>query len=404
MKLPAGRPCIRVDPALSCGLRVELGACQVKERKTGMRIAIVLVMGLLAGVARAEWKLERFLISTWGSPTDEASAKAYAEAGFNVVMAKAEHLELCRKHGLQAIVMDATPELAAKLKDDQAVWGWYVRDEPAEEKLAEAAAAAAAFQVADPRHPAYVNLMAWMNLDKYYEAVKPRFLSYDYYQWWWGTQNACWRLEVHRAAALQHGQDLLCWVEANADPRWEWGKPGATYLPDNAAKLRQSVYLALAYGVRGIQWFNASLIFARGDAGQVALTASGADIKTLNLEMAALGPTLLGLTSRAVYHTEPLPPHTTAVPADLWVQSPARDLTLGLFADAQGTRYLLPVNRAVDREQTVELRCAAGTRQVTRFVTGTRTWDAVGLQPGAAGTVTAALRLAPGAGVLLKLE
>ena len=369
-----------------------------------MRLMLcVLLLCLSALDAHADWRLDRFMISTWGGPTDEASARAFADAGFNTVMGKSETLDLCRRHGLRAIVMDATPEMAAKLKSDSAVWGWYVRDEPGEDAFAATGEVVAKFHAADPNHPAYVNLMAWMNLDQYYKLVKPRFLSYDYYQWWWGSGNYCGRLEAHRDAALKHDQDLICWIESNSDPRWEWGKPGATYLPDNGPRLRQSVYLAMAYGVRGIQWFTSGLAFKGGEPSERTLNEAGQDIKLLNHEMASLGPTLLQLRSADVVHTAPVPAQARAVPADLWVQPRNRNLTLGLFADPRGGRYLMVVNRALARKQPANLWFTAA-KTVSKFDRTSRQWVALELQPGAQGKAAVRLALEPGDGALLRVE
>ncbi|MGC9316856.1 MAG: hypothetical protein ACP5KN_02325, partial [Armatimonadota bacterium] len=158
-------------------------------------------------------------------------ARAVADAGFNTVMCPAEHLDLCDQHGLRVIVRDVTPEQARALRDHPAVWGWFVQDEPKEPPSV--ADRVCAFHEADPDHPAYVNLMAWHDLDAYIGAVHPRVLSYDYYQWWWNPAHHFGRLEAHRRAALEAGIPLICWVEANADPRWEWGEKGQTRLWDN---------------------------------------------------------------------------------------------------------------------------------------------------------------------------
>lgn len=366
------------------------------------RLTLLALVFVVPAVAQAQWRLDRFMISTWGAPTDAESAQAFADAGFNTVMARVEHLDLLRPYGIRAIVMDGSPELAAKMKDDQVVWGWYVRDEPPEDAFAATGEVVAQYHEADPNHPAYVNLMAWMNLDKYYELVKPRFLSYDYYQWWWGPHNYCWRLEAHREAALKHNQDLICWVESNADPRWEWGKEGATYLPDNQAKLRQSVYLAMAYGVRGIQWFTSGLAFERGEPSERTLNAAGRDIKALNHEMAALGPILLQLRSLDVVHTAPVPDHTRPVPGDLWVQPRNRNLTLGLFEGPGRQRYVFVVNRAIDRTQPVNLAFPAGVHVLERFDVATKAWRPLELRDGARGVTATRFALKPGDGALLR--
>jgi len=199
--------------------------------------AVALLPAMMLGVATQaqQWQMTEFMISGWGAPTDEATAQAFVDAGFDTVMCKVEGLELCRTHGLKGILFDATPEFAARHQGDEAIWGYYVQDEPKAEEFAQAGERLAAFQAADPTHPGYVNLMAWMDLGQYFATVKPWFLSYDYYQWWWGPQNHFGRLAAHRQAALEAGVPLICWVEANADKRYEWGEAGAGYLPDNAA-------------------------------------------------------------------------------------------------------------------------------------------------------------------------
>jgi len=362
-------------------------------------IAILLTALVIGGAAHADWKMDSFMISLWGGPHDEATAKAYADAHFNTVMASYDMLQLCRKHGLRVMVMDGTPELAAKHKDDAGVWGWFVCDEPGEAQFEEVAGRVAKLHEADPNHPAYVNLMAWMNLKPYFETVKPRLLSYDYYQWWWGTQNHFGRLEAHRAAALEAGVPLICWVEANADPRWERGQPGATYLPDNEPKLRQSVYTALAYGVKGIQWFVESLILDRGedDKPLPKLQKAGEDSKAINAELEALGPVLVRLRAVDVFHTEPVPPSAKAVPTDLWVQAKGRHLTLGLFADEKGTSYVMVVNRDIGMRRAARIRFGRPVTRVERFDRQTRGWVEVPVR-------AVRMMLKAGDGELLRVE
>ena len=367
-------------------------------------IAAILLACLSAVPAHASWTLEPFMISAWGEPTDDASAAVFADSGLNTVMAKAENLDLCRKHGLRAIVMDGTPELATKHRDDPAVWGWYVRDEPKAEEFVVVADPVAKFQAADPNHPAYVNLMSWMDLDQYFATVKPLFLSYDFYQWWWGSANYCGRLQAHRAAALKAKVPLICWIEANSDPRWEWGKPGATTLPDNPPKLRQSVTLALAYGVRGIQWFTAGLMIGKDAAGHPALNESGQQIRAINRDIAAMGPTLLGLQSTAVYHTKPLPEHTEGVPGNLWVQASGGQLTLGLFEDAHQQRHLMLVNRDIARTRAATLTFACALAGVERLDCATKQWAPVPLYKDAKGQTALHMKLAPGDGALLRVK
>jgi len=341
-----------------------------------------------------------FMISGWGGPSDETTAAAFVDAGFNTVMANTAQLELCRAHGLRAILFDATPEFAAAHRGDGAVWGYYVQDEPRAEEFAQAGARLAAFQTADPTHPGYINLMAHMNLDEYFRTVSAWFLSYDYYQWWWGPQGQFDRLGAHRAAALKAGVPLICWVEANADKRYERGEAGAGYLPDNAVKLRQSVYGALAYGVKGIQWFTTEL--ALDKTGK--LTESGADVATINKELAVLGPVLVGLRSTGVWHTTPVPAGTEELPAGGRIATQCEALAIGSFVDdADGAEYVMVVNTSIEKPAGVSLSLSQVSDSVDELDREAGEWRTLAAA-GPEHVAKAELTLAPGDGALLRIR
>jgi len=369
-------------------------------------MVILTLAGLVAGGAGPSEQgrqLEELMVSVWGGPHDEATARAFADAHFNTVMCGRDQLDLCRRYGLKAIVMDATPQQAKALGDDPAVWGFYVRDEPKADEFEQVAGPVAEFHQAAPNRPAYVNLMAWMPLDQYLSTVRPRFLSYDYYQWWWGTQNHFGRLAAHREAALQAGIPLICWVEANADPRWEWGKPGATYLPDNAPKLRQSVYTALAYGVQGIQWFVGPLVFEQGEGGLLrpTLTQAGEDIKQINAELEALGPELLSLRSAGVTLGPRLGDQGSVPPVDTWVWSKTSRLVVGLFEGPRGERAAMVVNADVERARRAVLHLRGGPDGFRLFDRVERRWVRLATRQ-VAGASIAELDLPPGDGALIR--
>jgi len=348
------------------------------------------------------WRLSEFMISVWGEPSDEAAAQAIADAGFNTAMSSADKLDLCEKHGLRSIVRDATPETAADLADHPAVWGLYVKDEPPAEEFAAVGERVVEFHSLAPGLPAYVNLMAWMDLSDYFAIVKPKFLSYDYYQWWWNRDHHFGRLAAHRAAALEHDVPLICWVEANADKRWEWGEAGATTLPDNEPKLRQSVYTSLAYGVKGIQWFNWTLVFQRGEGGVMLpnLKESGEHIKQINAELKALGPTLIGLTSTGVYHTAPVPEGCQPQPPEMWLQTDTTELAIGDFTDRSGRRHALVANRGIERARWVVLRAAPAV-SIEVLDRSSGTWRGLAARRTTDASIIEFI-LAPGDGALLR--
>ena len=306
--------------------------------------------------------MSEFMISFWGGPKDDASAEAIVQAGFNTVMCKPDKLDLCRRHGLKALLFDAKPELAAKLSDDKAVWGYCLQDEPSNERFSALAESAAAFRQADPKHPAYINL-GWKACPRtFVDVVRPQVLSYDEYWWWWKGDYFP-MLEEYRSVAQSVAIPLICWVEANAGPDSEVG-PAKIHLNDNLARLRHSVYCPLAYGVQGIQWFVDRLIFNGSQ-----LTPAGQDVAAINAELKHLGPVLLGLRSLDVYHvaTPDVPKNTRRLPHHYWVQTATGDTILGTFKDAEGSDFLMVVNRKVDKEQPVVLRFGRPVTSVEKF-------------------------------------
>ncbi|MBN1292951.1 MAG: hypothetical protein JXB48_14010, partial [Candidatus Latescibacteria bacterium] len=232
------------------------------------------------------WEMSEFMIYVWGVPkTDnlETKAKALADAGVTIVNWEPDKLDILQKYGLKAMVHNPTPEIAAKLSKHPALWGYHCGDEPyPEDKFPPIAQQFIDLKKSDPNHPAFINMLSTTGdfLRTYMEVVKPEILSYDYYQWWWGSDRYFEKLEQLREAALLADIPLACCLEVTANPEVERGDN--TYLADNRLKLRQSVYTALAYGVKGIEWFNASAMFK---PESTELTQAGKDVKALNTEL-----------------------------------------------------------------------------------------------------------------------
>jgi hypothetical protein len=187
------------------------------------------------------------------------------------------------------------------------------------------------------------------------DVVQPEILSFDYYQWWWGSDRYFEKLEQFREAAVLAGVPLGSCIEVTANPGVEWGDN--TYLPDNARKLRQSVYTNLAYGVKMIEWFSSDILF---EPESTRLTPAGKDVAALNAEIKALSPILAKLQSVGVYHTPPLAPGTREAPKEHWVrligEQTKAGLVMGMFLDEEGGDYLMVTNRDYHRSQSVVVR------------------------------------------------
>jgi hypothetical protein len=306
-------------------------------------------------------KTFEFMVYLWGLPevADPAEqARVLVEAGFTVVDADEASIDVLARHGLKAMVRDPSPETVARLKGHPALWGYHLGDEPyPEEAFAPLVEKRRALSAVDPDPYYFVNMLSTTGefLRTYMKVAEPEILSFDYYQWWWGSDRYFEKLEEFRREASLARVPLGSCIEVNANPGIERGD--RTYLADNRAKLRQSVYTNLAYGVKAIEWFSAGILF---EPKSVKLAPWGEDVAAINREIAALGRALAPLQSIDVFHTPPLPRATRESPKEHWVQLIGEEdragLVYSLFEDEAGLDYLLVANRDYDDSQSVTVR------------------------------------------------
>ena len=315
--------------------------------------------------------LPEFLISTGWPPTNQppqAIAKALVVAKFNTVIWPLDKLEDCRSSGIKLMAEGAHADGVTTLARDPTLWGYHLADEPKATAFPDLARQVKSFRSADPEHPANINMLCFAGemLYDYMKQVKPDILSYDHYQWWWGSHSHFEKLEQHRAAALAANIPLTCWVEVNANPNVEW-RSETICDPQNAAKIRQSVYTSLAYGVKGIQWFSADMLFKPGSTD---LNECGRQVAKINSELAMLGPTLIQLRSIDVFHTTPLPRRTSESQHDHWAQVTGQEMMWGMFKDPSETDYIFVVNRDIHQRQQalVQFQTAGYGRKVTKVL------------------------------------
>lgn len=300
-----------------------------------------------------------FFVYGWRAPKidgAEARIKAMADAGFTLVNATEDEVPVVARHGVRAMVTTKDPAVAARLSANPAVWGYHLGDEPFPETVfAGIGAEFRRFEQAAPRQVPFVNMLSTTGefLRAYMADARPSLLSFDYYQWWWGSDRYFEKLEQFREAAVRAGVPLAACFEVSANPGVEWGD--SSRLPDNDRRLRQSVYTSLAYGVTGIEWFHTDMVFERG-----GLTPVGRDVAAINREIAPLGRALAGLRSVDVFHTAPLPAGTRSLPKEHWVQAIPEErgagVVLGMFRDAEGRDYAMVANRDYREAQTIVMK------------------------------------------------
>lgn len=333
-----------------------------------------------------------------------ALAKFTAEKGFNCVEAELDKLEVCRKAGLKvrlgSIDYNNLLKAAPKLKDDPAVFGYYVSDRRQRDAYPGFAKTARAFEAADPNHPTlFINRAEYNQFPEFADIVRPMVLDYYHYHWW--PKNHPERyylyLKMFRDLSLKHDVPQMRCLGSNNPPE----------------KIRQSMYVPLAYGVQAFHFWPPWFVSCKMDKDRNAVLEGGKPVfglsdqaKTVSevaLDLKALGPVLVKLTSVGVYHTDAtLPIGAEKVPADWWFKPEGETFLVGEFRDRAGASYLFPVNHGVDKARELTLSFSDANIGLELMDRKTGKWRAIQLARGVKGRVLK-LTLAPGDGELLRV-
>jgi hypothetical protein len=372
---------------------------------------------------------------------------------YNLTWTPVEGLDVVAKHHLRAMllsdllkpaVLDDPAQrakldaLIEKVKTHPALEAYFITDEPNANVFPEIAKLVAYLHEHDPAHLTYVNLFPTYAkeeergisaedakhaqigfpqavpgvsaddgavlayhayLKKFIEVVHPDLLSYDHYHFWKNHDGREYflNLAMVRNAAQEAGKPFLNIIQACLLGE-DWRLP-------NPAETRFLVFTTMAYGARGIAYFN-----YWGPAAMPGLyrdekpSPMAKEVAAINAEIAQFGPALMKLDSTAVYHTAPLPWGTQAAPADAPVRcSGEGEFVLGLFGQngPKGpTTAFMIVNRNYKQAAEATLKIDLPGDKLQELDRKTGQW--------VAGTMLAADRivkipLAPGDGRLFRI-
>jgi hypothetical protein len=339
---------------------------------------------------------DEFIISYWAGPPSGGNYDAqYAEvaecnfthAMFPVNGASPEQnkaiLDACGKHGLKYFVFDSRmlasppndPQFAKNLDaiiaeygDHPALAGYFLVDEPGPGAFPLLADVNQYLLKKNPEQLPVINLLPIYvdenyiggSYDHYVEqfcsTVKPKILCYDHYALFEKVERDSYfeNLEIIRRHALKNGIPFGFIFQCT---------PHGTYRDPSETDLRWQVNTALAYGCKALLYFtyftptDADSNFHNGILDRNGNhTSHFAMAKDINRELKAFGPTLVKLTSTAVYHTEPVPKGCTRLPATAPVQIKGDgQLVIGFLGDSDRTRWAIVVNRDLHRPTQVRL-------------------------------------------------
>lgn len=296
-------------------------------------------------------------------------------------------LDACRESGLSAIVHDPrtyrydwtkidegvarrnAESLVRELGAHPSVFGFYVMDEPSADQFAGLAVMSRALHALAPGKWPYINLfpnyasadqLRASTYEEYIErfvaSCRPRLLSYDNY---WlmlakpESQAFYWRnLDQMRSLSQRHG--IPFWNIVLSVAHFH-------YRQTADADLRLQMYSTLAYGARGISYYT----YHTPTSGNYRLapidqfghkTCTWDAMRNVNLQLRALAPTMLDLTSTLVYHIGDVPDGCRGAPPEAIVSSLAgATLLVGEFRHADGGTYAMVVNKDLENSTAPDL-------------------------------------------------
>ncbi len=347
--------------------------------------------------ATADWPgvVSIFHGHNWGN--DVKFVDALAKAGFNATGATKPQIKMCRKAGLRVFLFawpNESIKWAPELKNNKTILSYYMCDRQKPKKFPQLGVWEKQMAAGDPNHPAiYTTRAVWGGLPYFIQVVKPRALEYYHYHWHGGRHG-----ERH-FLYLQHYRDEA--IKAGGIPVIR-----IVHVDANPAKFRQTTYMSLAYGVRGLRWWGGGGFFNFGKKdsdGRPALTDPGKEVVRINAAVKAYSPIFKKARSVAVYHTKPLPGWTVEAPKGYWAQPSGEHIVVGFFQDKEKNDFLLVANRDAGAKRTATLTLSGKIESVKRMDKETGEW--VDLKTKTVDDRTQVeLQLEPGGGELLEVN
>jgi hypothetical protein len=317
----------------------------------------------------------------WDDVHDARTLESMRDGGITcVAFVRPSMLDACQEYGLKAIVFDESvagtnwsksydgerarrnlPALLKQVGDHPAVMGYHLKDEPGAPEFPELAKAVAAVKELAPGKWPYINLLPGDGdaYGKYVEdfitICRPTAISYDRYVLTGENDFGIgfWVNLAHvRALAFKH--QLPFWNIVLTAPHWH-------YRDITEADIRLQNWGSLAYGVSGLAYYKfcskeIALLdapdlgnFRNGPLDQFGeKTATWHWLRNCNRQIQNLAPVYLKLRSDSVYHCGTVPDRNHGPAENTLVKSfPQGDYVVGDFTHADGSRYVMIVNKSL---------------------------------------------------------
>jgi hypothetical protein len=361
----------------------------------------------VAGPHPGTASLPAFTLFGWVSPPADSTTPArYAElagAGFNVTVLAWEdpgtvapnlaRLACSEPVGVRNLLLDNRLDdvhegdpgslaildaIVASYRGHPAFLGWYLGDEPKEDRFPRLAEWFRLLRERDPSHPAWNNLMGRVvfpsrdafleHLRRYVREVRPAVLSTDHYDHLENGERGLFIENVALTALVARESGLPFWGIVLLTQHGPFREVDDGLLAWQVAQW-------LSYGARGIgyftywtpapdpqvEWGDGMIRWGTGER-----TAHYERVRRLNLAVRPVGETLAGLAWLGTEHAGGTPAGGTAFAPDSLLAAVEGRATIGQFADPRGRPYLLVANRDSAQGRTLALE-VMGEREAERF-------------------------------------
>ncbi len=375
-----------------------------------------------AQVTDVYWRQKEFFLSAWSPPCawdppplQPSHFDYYHQANFDLVLWVVPTLEgvnMSRQFGMHCLLNvsnllggdpylrdpkektapDVTPLLPnldpvlQQFKGDSTVLGYFIIDEPKVSAFENLGKVVGYFREKDPERLSFINLYPGeanqpahgassynAYIEQFLDVVKPEMLSYDRYIFFKDHDGGSYfsNLFTVRKWALRYDLPFCNIIQAIGTDCC-----GLNWRTPNENEHRWLVYSSLAYGAKGIIWFHWDGSW--GVTGSPDRDQIFDSIQKLNLEIKAIGPEMLRLKSRRVYHTRGTGPNLLPTDDPLILSvSPDANLILGIFKDADGEDFLLVMNKDYTQVKTAQITLRFSVDSLKVFDVFSKRWKSL---------------------------
>ena len=378
---------IRVEPMMKTGDFIGTGP----YRKT-VRIA-------KAGPARLDQMI--VFVGTIGADDKmtmeecDAIYKKIADAGLTGIGAGPEHLDLAQKHGLKVrFGMDMNKlfnEGAAKYKNHPAIACVFLSDRRKRGSFPVFRLWADHLRkVGFNKGYDYITRAIWGDIEHFINTVRPNMLDFYHYHWMRGRRGGWFVMYLNYYNAMANaagGIPLMRCTDFNPQP---------------IIKLRQTMYVSLACGVKAFHfWTPWNIHLGRNKEGKMIATLMDQtkEVAAVSRDMKKFSPILIhSKCTQIVEANDPNKP----VPDKLWVQLRGRNLVMGIHEDDDLNKFVFVANKDIGAKQAAVLIVPDDATAVEKVSKKTGKWVAMPMEKDGEKKVVK-FTLAPADGELMRV-